>query len=161
MKTSQTEGKFMFKKFQGGENGIFEEIKKPEELENEHKIIKMIHFGDILYALDLNGNVGTQSIGSMKEFTWVLQHCTDIEVTDCVYAKQFYVDDTVQLKSQTVKLLGDKSEVMRDFQLSMAITEFSDIPGFFTHSLSTKDGLMLLVSGSTLYVRRQVTKKWL
>ena len=71
----------------------------------------MINHGRMLYALDLGGNVGKTHVREMKEFTWVLQHCTDIFFTDCLYAGQFYLDDTGQLNSQIVKLLGEKSEV--------------------------------------------------
>ena len=68
----------------------------------------MIFHEGVLYALDLSGNVKIQK---GEEFTLLLQHCTDIYMTDCLYARQFYIDDAGQLKSQTVKLLGDKSEV--------------------------------------------------
>ena len=67
----------------------------------------MIYYEHLIYTLDLNGNVKIKE----EEFTLLLQHCTDFYVTDCLYARQFYIDDTGQLKSQTVKILGEKSEV--------------------------------------------------
>ena len=86
----------MFK--DGGYEGFEED--GTSEVENEHTIVKMIQtFEGKLYALDHNGNVGTQPARQKKEFTWVLQHCTDIYLTDCLYARQFYLDDTGQLKS--------------------------------------------------------------
>ena len=68
----------------------------------------MLNYNYKLYALDLSGNV---KIRKGEEFALLLQHCTDIYVIGCLYARQFYIDDTGQLKSQTVKLSGEKSEV--------------------------------------------------
>ena len=55
--------RFVDKKGEG-----FVETKKSEH-KIEHKIIKMIQFKGTLYALDLSGNVGTQSVYELKEFT--------------------------------------------------------------------------------------------
>ena len=56
-------------------------------------IIKAILYESKLYALDLNGNVGIHIGGSGKGFEKVMEHCTDIILTDSIFAEQFSVNE--------------------------------------------------------------------
>ena len=52
----------------------------------------MIQYGNLLYRLDIDGKVSIH-IGGQKGFKQVMKQCTDIFVTDTVYAKQFSVNN--------------------------------------------------------------------
>ena len=73
-------------------------------------IIKLIQHQDHIYALDLEGNVGIH-IGGTFNFTQVMQNCTDIFLTDQLYARQFAVDAKGSLIDTVVKRVGESNEI--------------------------------------------------
>ena len=156
MSQSLTEKKFRFHAYDR-HNEYVQTLDR--KIDNMQTIIKLIQHQDHIYALDLEGNVGIH-IGGTFNFTQVMQHCTDIFLTDQLYARQFSVDAEGSLVDTVVKRVGESNEAQESFEISKAIVHENSVPSFFSHSISV-DGLMLLANGSTLYIRCDQKKEWL
>ena len=118
-------------------------------------IIKSILHDSCLYVLDLEGTVSYHIGNSGKHFTEIMHHCTDIFVNDSLYAKQSILSEQGQLVNQVVKKVQEEVEIQDGFQLDKTIVQARLTPCFFTQSISVGK-LMLLVNGSTLFIRNEV-----
>ena len=62
-----------------------------------HRSIKAIQYQNAIYILDIKGNVGkyvgSTGCNTMQKF----ENCTDIFVTDALYARRFSVDSKGKL----------------------------------------------------------------
>ena len=89
------------------------------------------------------------------------ENCTDIFLTDALYARQFSVDSEGKLVSNIVKLITENDgEVQNDFSISSCISQFNCLEGYFSRSSIAHDHL-LCAHGSSLYVRKEARSTWL
>ena len=88
---------------------------------DKQTIIKQIQEGNLVYRLDIDGNVSIH-VGGKSGFHQIMQHCTDIFVLETVYARQFIVKEnsllgTVQKRCSDNYKVGDSNEEVKDFSL--------------------------------------------
>ena len=126
-----------------------------------HRSIKAIQYENAVYILDIAGNVGKYVGGGGLNTLPLWKNCTDIFVTDALYARQFSVDNEGKLANKVIKLanLSDGVE-QKDFSVSSCLSQFREFESFFSQAILMHDHL-LCVHGSTMYIRKENQSKWL
>lgn len=165
MSESDTENKIHFERlaFLLNNNEIGE---KTFSIDRPYRIIKAFEHESKIYTLDLRGNARVIDL-DLRKVTASEEHCTDIFVTASSYFTQRVVKD---IKSGDIKYQvlrydhGEEQEELvaqqeDNFKMTNAIAEQAYVPSFFERCYCTM-GLMLLVSGGSIYIRSKVTAKW-
>ena len=108
--------------------------------------------------------MGNASIVGMKDRKLLSrnQYRTDIfAVEGDLYSQGVTQTEQKLFKSQVTRHKGESLHVEPDdFRLSTALAMRDYVPSFFSHSLCT-GRLMLLVNGSTVYLRDTNTSEWI
>ena len=143
------------------------ELKEKEfKIDRPYRIIKAFIHDSKIYTLDLRGNARVIDL-DLREVTATEEHCTDIFVTASSYFTQRVVKD---IKSRDIRYQvlrydhGEEQEELpsleeENFKMTNAIAEQAYVPSFFQFCYCTL-GLMLLISGGSIYIRSKVTAKW-
>ena len=165
MSESDTENKIHFERlaFLLNDNEIGE---KTFKLDRPCRIIKAFHHDSKIYTLDMRGTARVIDL-DFRKVTSSEEHCTDIFVTASSYFTQRIVKD---IKSGDIRYQvlrydhGEEQEELvtheeENFKMTNAIAEQAYVPSFFERCYCTM-GLMLLVSGGSIYIRSKVTAKW-
>ena len=118
-----------------------------------------------IFLLDIAGTVykfipGDGGLNAMKMFC----DCTDIYLTDALYARQFSVDSGGKLVSKIIKLNAESEtfqvHIQDDFSINTCISRFNSLEGYFSRTIIAYDHL-LCVHGSSMYIRKESRDKWL
>ena len=139
---------------------------KTFKLDRPCRIIKAFHHDSKIYTLDIRGTARVIDL-DFRKVASSEEHCTDIFVTASSYFTQRIVKD---IKSGDIRYQvlrydhGEEQEELvtqeeENFKMTNAIAEQPYVPSFFERCYCTM-GLMLLVSGGSIYIRSKVTAKW-